>query len=433
MISPEIRVAIRCPNCGAGLDILGGGRITTHICPYCSSALDATENYRLLETYTGMPRAQSPLAIGMEATLDGVSWTIIGVLTQEERDGVEVWTWVDHLLYSPTHGYCWLTLEDRHLILTRRWRKGTSPQFIGAAAVERAEAPPTASADGERFRYYETSTSRIVSIEGEFTWRPRPGDRETAVSLLGSSRMLSFVQTARETEVEMSRYPDQAAVWAAFGITDPPRPADLHPLQPRPDTAQGGDIGTFVKWGSAVFAVLSLALAVVFDLDGGHVVLDQIARTPFALPVPLEATGRRTQLILRAEIEENDWAQLEPALSDPEDQPVFETSREVGIYSGHDADGAWSEGSRFTAISFHPRVSGVYEIALDPPETGYGEAETGVARDIAVQVTVREAQSWPMPAFLLGLAFAALAAALHWRALRGSGVRFDGSDWEDDE
>ena len=47
MKSPELK-SVDCTSCGAGLDILGGGRVTTHICPYCGSELDAQDSYKVL-------------------------------------------------------------------------------------------------------------------------------------------------------------------------------------------------------------------------------------------------------------------------------------------------------------------------------------------------------------------------------------------------
>lgn len=433
MISTEVRVAIRCPTCGAGLDILGGGRVTTHVCPYCASALDATESYRLLATYSGMPRAQSPLAIGMETTLDGVSWTIIGVLTLQEWDEDTPWTWVDHLLYSPTHGYCWLTLEDGHLTLTRRWRKGSSPGFIGQAKVGSSKHRPTARADDTTFTYYESTTGKILSIEGEFTWRPRPGDLEKSVSLLGPGRMLTFVESARETEVEMTTYPDQAALWASFGVSDPPRPKERHPLQIRSQQVAGLPQGTFLKWASAVFSGLSFALTIVYALDHGHAVLYQTAVPPFTLPFTLEATGRRTEIELTAFVPENTWVNMEPEVTDPEDQLLFAVSREVGVYSGTDSEGHWVEGSNSARVSFHPSLAGSYEIALDPPEIGLGDAMTGTPGAIPVQVTVRADRPSTLPPLVLAVAFAALAMTAHWIAAIRKAGDGPGSDWEDDD
>ncbi len=35
---------LNCTECGAGLDVLGGGRVKSHICSYCGAELDAQDD-----------------------------------------------------------------------------------------------------------------------------------------------------------------------------------------------------------------------------------------------------------------------------------------------------------------------------------------------------------------------------------------------------
>ena len=47
----------------------------------------------------------------------------IGTIEFTETYRGRTWTWIDHQLYSATHGYAWLTLEDGHPVFTRRFRR----------------------------------------------------------------------------------------------------------------------------------------------------------------------------------------------------------------------------------------------------------------------------------------------------------------------
>lgn len=64
MKSASSPAAISCPNCGAGLNVLGGGRVVSQICGYCSTELDTVEGYRILSKFADMPRPETPLKIG---------------------------------------------------------------------------------------------------------------------------------------------------------------------------------------------------------------------------------------------------------------------------------------------------------------------------------------------------------------------------------
>jgi len=429
MSASQDRVAIRCPGCGAGLDVLGGGRVTLHVCPYCGAALDATENYRLLKRYTDMPKAETPFSIGQEGEYLGLRWRVIGILGLEERSDGKRWHWVDHLIWSPTHGYAWLTLEDGHLLVTRRWRKGSLPDWIGSAAVERAETRPRAYADGEVFDYYETSTSRIVSIEGEFTWTPQPHDLSTAVTLLGPARMLSFVEGANEREVEITSYPPQAALWAGFGIANPPAPERYHPLQ----SQKPGGTETFLMWASGAFAGISLFLSLVLAGITGHEVTRIEARLPVSVPFEIHQTGKLATISLWGPVQDNSWAWFELSVTDPDEAPLFEAGREIGLYSGVDDEGHWQEDRRGTRLSFRPTVAGSYELDLDPATVGFDESETGKPFEAPVQVTIREGASSGVPTLILALIFGLVGAGILGRRIWREKRRWAGSDWEDED
>ena len=103
---------------------------------------------------------------------------------------------MDHQVFSPTHGYAWITLEDGHLTFSRRYRKPVG--WLSAAEVNRADTRPRVCAGGEVCQDYDTSPSAVIYAEGEFTWTPRQGKRTTTVTALSETAMLSFSATARE-------------------------------------------------------------------------------------------------------------------------------------------------------------------------------------------------------------------------------------------
>lgn len=128
---------VNCTSCGAGLDVLGGGRVKTHVCPYCAAALDAQDDYKVVARYRDLPRPDSPFRIGATGQIDGVEFTVIGTMEWTERWKSDVWTWVDHQVYSPTHGYGWLTWEDDHVTYSRKVRGSTNPGDLTPATSVR--------------------------------------------------------------------------------------------------------------------------------------------------------------------------------------------------------------------------------------------------------------------------------------------------------
>lgn len=421
--------SINCTSCGAGLDVLGGGRVTTHICPYCGSELDAQDDYAVLRQYSDLPRPDSPFRIGMQGQIHGVDWTIIGTLgLREDYDG-KTWTWVEHQIYSPTHGYAWLVVEDGHTAFSRRQRRMPRPAHMGVNWVETSENPPTVRLNGETFKYFQTSTSKVTFAEGEFTWSPKIGQENTAVSAMSGSAMLDFSQGGTEREIYQSTYLPPAKTCAAFGLEPGAlTPRGVHPLQPY----ERGPNAAFIKWTALCGAFLALFMAMVFSVASGSTVLAEkefrVRSLPSTVEFGITQTDKLAGIRLSADVS-NSWAYLEVELTDPEGTPLFEAGRTVEYYFGRDADGSWSEGNRSSALYFRPTVPGTYELTIDTPEAG----TWGGGRE-ARRIKVSAAQGytsgfWPMVVAVL----LSLTSGWHW-ARRGwhHSRRWAKSDWSDD-
>ncbi|SFJ51174.1 DUF4178 domain-containing protein [Jannaschia pohangensis] len=419
--------SINCTNCGAGLEVIGGGRVTTKVCSYCGAALDATDAFKVLEVFSEMKRPDSPFRLGMQGDWNGVTFTIIGTIGQQESYGGQTWTWVDHQLYSPTHGYAWLTVEDGHTIITRKVRDWPQRQFITEHVVENAENPPNSYWRQQRFTYYSSSNWQTVFVEGEFNWRPRRGALGYTASLLNNGddlAMLHYVspisEGARaERELEVSYYWPEAA--AAFGVRTIPVPK-VHPLQPYDDKAATG----ILKVWFAALCVATVALAIwISSLQppGQAIYSGMPGDLPPLMTFTITDPTRPAQIALRQDLS-NAFAFYTVKMTGPDGTVMAETGREVSYYSGGSGDDAWSEGSRRSTLNFVPPVAGEYKLTLTPDPSG--------TLDAPLKVSVAEGRRnalwlWlALPVFLLCLAW-------QWTGrIRHNKARWAGTDWYDD-
>ena len=421
--------AINCTSCGAGLDVLGGGRVTTHICPYCGSELDAQHDYKVLRQFSDMPRPDSPFRVGMQGRIKGVDWTIIGTLGLREDYRGKTWEWVEHQLYSPTHGYSWLVVEDGHTAFSRRQRRASRPAHMGVNWVETAENPPTVRLNGDTYKYFQTSTSRITFAEGEFTWSPRVGQEATTVAAMSRDAMLEYAQSGTEREVYRSTYLPPGETCAAFGLEPAAlAPRGVHPLQP----FERGPNAGFIKWTALGGALIALLMAITYSASGGAMVLKEkefrIRSLPKSVEFDITDTNKLAGIYLSADVS-NSWAYLEVELTDPEGIPLFEAGRTVEYYFGRDADGRWSEGNRSSSLYFRPTVPGTYELTIGETETGTWSSGRAPGR---VKVSAAQGYAsgfWPAVVAVL----LALTTGWHW-AKRGwhQTMRWAKSDWSDD-
>ncbi len=423
--------AIDCTACGAGLDILGGGRVTTHICPYCGTELDALDGYKALRKFSNVERPDTPFALGSHGTLHDVQWTVVGILAHRETWAGKSWEWVDHQLYSATHGYAWLTLEDGHLTFARRVRGVRSNLWIGTRWVETAETPPKVSMNGESFKYLQTSTSSVIFAEGEFTWSPSNGEQTTSVSAISDGAMLDFAQTGQEREIHRITYLDGPETLAAFGL-DPEAlsPRGVHAVQPY----KGWSETRFLTRASLTFAAVALVLAVLLSFWPGRTVLDPVTVGFSQLPrdVSIEITDPKRRLagIYLSSNVSNSWAYVDLELYDPNDELLFEAGRTMEYYFGTDADGSWTEGNRSASLYFLPTVPGTYTLTLSAVEQGTWGSGGRDASRVEVSARTGMASGWYL--YLLAIGFALFAALFGAGRFIHNRRRWAHSDWSDD-
>lgn len=430
--NPEL-LTINCTSCGAGLDVLGGGRVVVQVCSYCGAELDAQDNYRTLRRFKDLERPDTPLSIGLSGTLFGAEFTIIGLIEHSERWGGQFYRWIDHQLYSPTHGYAWLTLEAGHLVFSRRYR---GPGWMSERSVEISQHQPSVHSNGEKFLYYETTTSTITYVEGEFTWHPKVGERTTTVSAMSETAMLGFSQTGSERESYRSVYVPAQQAEAAFGVTLDLDPYRSHPLQP---FVKGPNYG-FLLTSSLVFAVMCLLMAVFFMTRTGQPVLynHQVRADdlPTEITIPLQANGQLARMSFTGDVR-NSWAYLDMEVLDPEGEPVFQAGRMIEFYSGRDKDGNWSEGRNYASLTFRPELSGNYTLALDAPEqglwSGRGAGHVPARPFNHLLINVRSGLSSGLLAFALGGVFGLLFLYQFGRKWMHQRARWSGSDWVDED
>ncbi|MDA8584956.1 DUF4178 domain-containing protein [Rhodobacteraceae bacterium] len=416
--------SLNCTQCGAGLDVLGGGRVKTHICSYCGAELDAQDDYKVIQQFRDMKRPDTPFDLGMTGQLWGVEFTIIGTMAWTEYYEDKRWTWVDHQVYSPTHGYGWLTVDKGYVTYTRKTREIPSPPFISNSTIEHNESRPLVKFQGETFQYFSSGTASPTFIEGEFNYRPSLDDSVRYVELMGSSRMLDIVQSGREREYEVTELPDQAALLSSFGVATNRRPRQkgTHPLE----NLVRSSLQLFTRNVALIGAAVAVVLGIGLSAKGEQIARSGQTAVSSEITLPFEVTDDTglTEITIEANAN-NSWAWFETELTDAEDEPVAAFERGIEYYSGSD----WKEGSR-KARTRLTLPTGTYTLYLSMTEAKVDWTGGRLATNMSVTVRQGVAQvMWVFGAatFLGLIGFLFLGQRfLHHQS------RWSGSDWSDD-
>ena len=414
--------SINCTQCGAGLSVLGGGRVLTQVCGYCGSVLDAQDNYKILTSIGKRDHPISPVKIGMTLIHQGVDFTVIGTIGKIERWKGGTARWVEHQVFSPTHGYAWLSWEGGHLTFSRKLRDFDMGQWVTVATIETVETPPVRFYRGERYRYYETSTAQIDFMEGEFNWIPELGETVTAISLLGPDAMLTLREGKTEKEAELTTLLPRDAVARQMGLTLPPGAEERHPLTPyRPLPEEG-----FLRKTLGISALVAFALALVFAMMSGPVVLERqqvpIGAAPVSFPFEITNTGQMASLRFDSDVS-NDWVVIGTQITGPDGATLVQGARLIEYYSGRDSEGSWSEGNQRSTLRFRPETAGMHQITLVRAD-GTGGNVLGVRINEG-----RPTFFWLVVAgviFVIGWLYLRARRAIH------ATTRFAGGDWHEE-
>ncbi len=234
---------INCTNCGAPLELRGGHQVHSRTCEYCGSVLDTQAEYAVVAQYKKMKDKMPdlPLKIGMTGMLYGVEFSIIGFLEYSYRDDDEEERWVSYQLYSPTHGYVWLT-----------WEYGTPKRYQFSRRV-RSWSP-----NYERVK--NQYTAEVTFVAGELTWIAKLGDRVRMGQTYEPN--ISFEKSQDEDEYYINKYLNTNTVHRAFGA----EPIPDGDARKKKGDVSGGCLVILVLF----IVILVIIFAVIDEMDGGY-------------------------------------------------------------------------------------------------------------------------------------------------------------------
>jgi len=252
--------SIKCTNCAAPLDLLGGGRVESITCKYCKSLIDLTNsNYKVLTNFKSVKELHKlPFEVGMRGKVKGIDYTIIGRVTYADVEYPHG-EWTDFLLFSPLYGYAYLTYEEGHLLYSKRERKfpniswSNIPQHSNILINETNFVP---------FDSYE---AKVVYVEGELTWIAKRNDKTSFIDLIQAPYGISVEKSRDEIEYYKAEYLEHDATYEAFAAKKEEEPQEFHALKPfeRPYLKSLSIIAYWV-----MFLIALMALGVSIDGSG---------------------------------------------------------------------------------------------------------------------------------------------------------------------
>ncbi len=249
--------SIQCTQCGAPLNLYGGGhRIRTLNCEYCGAVMDTRKDYAVLAQFSEQNKPQGcPLEIGMEGEIKGVHFTIIGMVAYVSTYGDR---WTDLHLYSETHGYAWLSYQLGHFTFTRRVR------YLPDRDMRNLSPKTGLHVNNRSYLFFEAYQATITYVAGELTWIAKVGDTSLIRDAISPPYLFTLEETENELEYYLTEYLEPEDIQNGFTVTDTTHRSFIHPAQPF-----RAPLRETLSKASRPFLALSLIIMLALSLFGG--------------------------------------------------------------------------------------------------------------------------------------------------------------------
>lgn len=361
--------SLKCPQCGATVELRAAGLSMSATCGSCSSLIDtSTSDLVLIRRAREKQRMNPLIPLGRRGMLFDVNYEVIGF--QSVRDQYSGWH--EYLLFNPWQGFVWLVTYNGHWSFVQRLYE--EPDVSEGVFVK---SVPHAKFQNESYRLFAKGTVTTNYVIGEFYWRVSIGSKSEMSDFVRPPRILSkeFYPQLGEVTWSWGEYIEADVIQQAFNLPQLPEPTGIYLNQPNRFAEKGRQL----KWLVPLFLAALLAIqfisatraanarifsgtfkyqAAVTNLLGGT--------NPVVVTEPFEIKGGSQAL--RYELYaplDNKWLELDMDLVNAETHQVA-ASRVTGLefYSGND-DGPWTEGSQSGSVIIPSVPPGKYYLAID--------------------------------------------------------------------
>lgn len=413
----EAATALACPNCGAPVALTRPAEAKAATCPACRALLDVRKGaLRLVEVLEG--RSQPPIPLGARGALRGEEVQVLGWLRRASRSEGETFEW-DELLLHGANGYRWLSVYAGHWLWLRPVAAGEVDD-LGSAATYR----------GVNHRLFQSTTAKVVELQGEFYWELRAGDLADTRDYVAPPRLLSSERTTGDASAEIAwtagEYVRGAEIWQGLGLSGaPPRALGVAPAQPNPWAPRARAAWSVAGVALALLLALGVALLASTRSEPVLTLEAPLKAGQVTISEPFELAGGPQALEIEAVAAvDQAWVGLDLALIDEDSGEAETLGIELSRFSGVDEDGSWSEGSNRGTGVVGAVKDGRYVLRVEPEV----EAQWAPRLGPTAQIHVSRGRFLWTPPLLALIAILAWPLVASWAAASFERARWAESD-----
>lgn len=334
-----------CPNCGGPVTLRAAGQSISATCSQCSSLIDvADENLRIIQKAQDALKP-SEIPIGARGRFENVEWEVVGYMNRSDRSGY--YEWIEYLLFSPYHGYRFLTRETGHWTLVKMLTRD----------VPGAGAQTSLTVQGRRYAFFSKGQACTKYVAGEFYWRACTEDVTESTDYIASPYRLMVERNDQEIIVSEGVYLEPSVVAAAFKL--PLADERYGPGVNQPNPHRGWYKIPLIALGVATLLQLgSLALSRGREVASQTFTLTAADKGKTLASDTFRLDGRGNVELETSAALKDEWMELDVSLVNVETNRSYRATQGLENYSGGSAE-------RKTSYFMAPVPAGTYKLLID--------------------------------------------------------------------
>ncbi|KFF08393.1 DUF4178 domain-containing protein [Chryseobacterium luteum] len=353
-----------CPVCKKNNELSIDFSVEEYICDSCSSLIGREKNAS--RKIIKKPVENVVLKVGQKGTVYGTDYCVINIVVKKYGENI---FWREYTLKDPSGNNVYLSESDGHWVLLR---------LLDSEFKDFKHYAETA--DGRKYRWYETTPCSIHSAAGFFEDKI---DFKLAKykEFVNGTEMISREECGNSVQFFKGDHISKYTIRKAFSLKELPYYSGVGIVEPFFFNVKQGiniiGISALLICLIQLYVVMSRTNQTIFEQEIKFADINdkELVSKSFSL------SGASAPLEVNAYSDvDNSWANVGVSLVNEKTNEIAYTSKDIEKYSGYEGGESWSEGSQSEKFNFCGVAPGSYHFlisaekeggAADPFKSGY--------------------------------------------------------------
>ncbi|MER2999234.1 DUF4178 domain-containing protein [Pontibacter populi] len=357
---------LNCAHCNNTVRLVTHAQAVNVGCLHCDSLL-ARQGNRWSRVKDQKSQVRVPtIPLGTKSLFKEIRYAVTGFIVYQETTAP--YQWREYVLFSPIHGYAFLSEYDGH------W---TYFRFVADISLTRNNTHSLTYQEKD-YKLFHKYSSQVVYAAGEFPWRLLD-NRSHYTEFVAPPYMLTLEKSQDEICWMQGEYVTPEEIQEAFGVAEyMPERIGVGAAEP---FATAFSYKKVMAAGGAAVGVLFLLQILFLIFIRPQVLTDQSFSVPIApeqygevtltaLPGPTFTLSSLTgssnlELELYAPVDD-EWFELGVTLINIKTNKAYDFEVGTEYYSGYEGGEYWTEGSQKNSVTLSAMQDGEYTLIVQP-------------------------------------------------------------------